>query len=1251
MKQILAIIFLYLSLIVYSQNITINGKVIDNSTQKPLEYVNIYIKGTTIGTVSNIEGSFIIKNSTIHKNDTLIFSIIGYHTKELAIKSISKNKIIKLLPFTQTITKVTVNAKRTDPSEILKKAMLKINENVYDKTYQTKVFSRNFVQKDSVFVLYRKTLTNAISYKDDVWSRKGNIIADKYFSLKKNIFNVINNKNVDPFFIIAQNFDYSRYYNKKDIRYLDDNIVNIDTVIFSGNKKIYVVDLIDKSTNPRVLTQIRKFIHKNSTPYTVIFDKKSQNDIINTFEMNNLKKVNFVRYYIDASQNYNIIKSISYIIYSIFDVIQMNRTYSFVYSVSFYTNKRNNSILNHSVSYRKLLFSQKNLYNYYDISSLYEQFCYEPNFDINNTDTSLTTRKEWENTISYKYNKATEYGHSNNSFDKWNNAENFIKTDTFEQKAIDQIQHPEKYYDVDKFYAKLDSANNIKFEKEKRIKPKYEIPFHISGTIIDSVTYEPLAYSNIILKNINDTTKKIIGAMTNEDGEFNIAIPLGYKYSIQISQLGYKTLSDTFDIYVDNDELEYYKNSQELLITDAQDIALAPQKELLQTVTVKGNTKTLDIDKQSTIVIPEMRKNTIATKDLFDKVDGITFNKITEDIKVDGSKKVKLLVDGVDKDNDYILNLNPKRVKKIEILRNISGLYATEGYKSIVNIITYDNYRGYDFTIDDQYLKNLTSVNKPYFKQNNASVNLNITRDKWNYHIKAYNDFSDIKLLNRSITNFTNNDETIINGNNNQPNNLEKGNRYGINLGVDYKINKKHSFGAEVGVTGFPAYSENSSISFDTLAMNGINTIMQNTTNNNSTYNALSGNLYYNYKINPTAKLISYLYLTNVQTASTQNINNEKDLNYKQTSDNLNYKIEYNKTFKHKYTLTTGGRYLSNNYKSIAKDTIQTNFENSFSKFTGFAFLKIKFNKNTGLLMGSSYEVYKSENNDFSTQFNSFQPKLDLYKTIKKNHKLVLEYSLKTQYPYLSNMNPQINYVSPFIASMGNPDLKPYLYHNISFQYSKISDGILNYFSIKPYYNYSDNEMGISPITHDSLIIYQNKNFVKHEMYGVYTSLSLKINKKLNLDFNIDVFKDWNKNLNTLQVIDWYGDAQITYSLNTKHNFGLMYQKEYAKNVTSLGYTKSGVNYFMIYWKTLQLKGRLQFMLGYSLPILSNQINEDYEETPYYIKHNYTDVSIINNMIMVNFVFRLSKGKVQKSNNNIDYEDYGKRSDNNKINL
>lgn len=61
----------------------IEGTVTDKSTGEPLAGVSIHIQGTTVGTVSDVNGKYSIEVSD--KNATLIFSYVGYHSEEIQI--------------------------------------------------------------------------------------------------------------------------------------------------------------------------------------------------------------------------------------------------------------------------------------------------------------------------------------------------------------------------------------------------------------------------------------------------------------------------------------------------------------------------------------------------------------------------------------------------------------------------------------------------------------------------------------------------------------------------------------------------------------------------------------------------------------------------------------------------------------------------------------------------------------------------------------------------------------------------------------------------------------------------------------------------------------------------------------------------------------------------------------------------------------------------------------------------------------
>ena len=66
----------------YSQQIQITGTVTDKNTGDPLPGVNVLIKGTTTGTISDINGQYTVLGES---NGVIVFSFIGYVTREIAI--------------------------------------------------------------------------------------------------------------------------------------------------------------------------------------------------------------------------------------------------------------------------------------------------------------------------------------------------------------------------------------------------------------------------------------------------------------------------------------------------------------------------------------------------------------------------------------------------------------------------------------------------------------------------------------------------------------------------------------------------------------------------------------------------------------------------------------------------------------------------------------------------------------------------------------------------------------------------------------------------------------------------------------------------------------------------------------------------------------------------------------------------------------------------------------------------------------
>ncbi len=65
------------------QQIKVSGTIVDGSTGAPMPGVNIQVKGTSAGAISDVDGKYTI--NVTDKNATLVFSFIGYVSQEVAL--------------------------------------------------------------------------------------------------------------------------------------------------------------------------------------------------------------------------------------------------------------------------------------------------------------------------------------------------------------------------------------------------------------------------------------------------------------------------------------------------------------------------------------------------------------------------------------------------------------------------------------------------------------------------------------------------------------------------------------------------------------------------------------------------------------------------------------------------------------------------------------------------------------------------------------------------------------------------------------------------------------------------------------------------------------------------------------------------------------------------------------------------------------------------------------------------------------
>ena len=96
-KPILFILLCFLSLSTFGQGQTVEGTIISAEDDFPMIGVSVLIKGTSTGTITDLDGYYSINVSS--PNDTLVYSFTGYKTQEIGV---GNNATIDLLMYTDS---------------------------------------------------------------------------------------------------------------------------------------------------------------------------------------------------------------------------------------------------------------------------------------------------------------------------------------------------------------------------------------------------------------------------------------------------------------------------------------------------------------------------------------------------------------------------------------------------------------------------------------------------------------------------------------------------------------------------------------------------------------------------------------------------------------------------------------------------------------------------------------------------------------------------------------------------------------------------------------------------------------------------------------------------------------------------------------------------------------------------------------------------------------------------------------------
>jgi len=267
----------------------------------------------------------------------------------------------------------------------------------------------------------------------------------------------------------------------------------------------------------------------------------------------------------------------------------------------------------------------------------------------------------------------------------------------------------------------------------------------VSGQVIDIETKENLEFCSVSF--FNAKKELVSGVITDQKGYFEISLNKG-RYEISLDYMSYESQKKAIAISKNNQFLGTFK--------------MQSDKNELDEVVLKANTKSFKVDKNVYSVTKKMKIAAANTNDVLDKISGVTLDRYSNSIKVDGESNVKFLVNGLEKDSEYIQNLNPDRLKNIEITRDPSGKYGLEGYTSVINVILKPDYKGMELSVFDQSIIDSDTKKSDYLLPINAlSIGFNYTYNKVNVYSKYSQNLNNFSFPTQILKTYTNELELI----------------------------------------------------------------------------------------------------------------------------------------------------------------------------------------------------------------------------------------------------------------------------------------------------------------------------------------------------------------------------------------------------------------------------------------------------------------------------------------------------------
>lgn len=656
------------------------------------------------------------------------------------------------------------------------------------------------------------------------------------------------------------------------------------------------------------------------------------------------------------------------------------------------------------------------------------------------------------------------------------------------------------------------------------------------------------------------------------------------------------------------------------------------EKELKDVVVV-ADMVSRNASKETIFITDSLRKGTVSAIQLLAKLPGITTDWGTDEVNVGKDKNVPIVINGKEVKREYAISLNPKRIKKVEIMRYPAGKYSD--YPVVLNIELADDYKGWDVST---FTRNLYSFRNKHSNREAIGTSFTYTLPKvnlygslsfnhrQNYDVSGYEYSSMSDLMIKSEA-----------ADYKKPNISTRNNMGSFSLGADYRLSNNQILSAQAWIERKGTKQNDSFSVFNNDKFYELNSLDDFKTDDYTI------GLFYKGKFANHLNLSSEL-IYNRYDIHEDRIYSEKDnivlSPYKGNKNYWRYYLSANYYLGNKVSLWADYTQIWKDYSNSDRNEniVLYNSKETRSKLMGA--ISYQPFRNFNALLGSHLLTVKDENQQtaVSEKHTSWMPLFKGYWKPVKWMYLQYNYFCDVEYPNLDQLSTVRWQENDVLWHRGNSELKPRIMH-----YSEITVNFVNIVKIDYMYKQSKDEI-IDYYQHEEDKTYQtqaNCNY-RHNYLGMEGDYNLGNGVELSFVANYQWYHRYMKDDTKHFGRTWYLDTQLLWNVpNTKLSFMASYFLRHDKLPLLQGKQYDEEEKLFVGTSYSLLKGKLPISLEVSIPT-SMISKKTYTKVslPNFAYQIYGDNRVNAFVALISVKYSLGKGKTTKLNNskNLDME-------------